>query len=243
MGFENIFSIWYNGYKVEVKRYKKMKKMNRFILWVCAIVLIVSSLVLGYTEAYAATKKTPAKPKIAVKVSDNEVTVTINKTKNATGYEIYIKNSDASSYEKIATIKKNGKAKRTYKLSDLQKGTYKIKVRAYNGNKFSKYSAVKTVEIKEDKYESVAYHFRNNNLLEQHFEKHGKEMGFETKEAYEKAASDVINNPKALFKTEAEDGDYVYYVEETNEFVVLSLDGFIRTYFLPSSGKKYFDRQ
>ena len=68
-------------------------------------------------------------------------------------------------------------------------------------------------------------------------------MGFGTKEAYEKAASDVINNHKALFKTEAEDGDYVYYVEETNEFVVLSLDGYIRTYFLPSSGKKYFDRQ
>ncbi len=55
-----------------------MKKMNRFILWVCAIVLIVSSLTLGYTEAYAATRKTPSKPKIAVKVSDNEVTVTIN---------------------------------------------------------------------------------------------------------------------------------------------------------------------
>ena len=134
-----------------------MKKMYRFSLVAIAMVLIVSSLALGYTEAYAATKKTPAKPKITVKVSDNEVTVTINKTKNAAGYEIFVKNSDAS--------------------------------------------------------------------------------------AYEKTASDVITNPKALFKTEAEDGDYVYYVEETNEFVVLSLDGFIRTYFLPSSGKKYFDRQ
>jgi hypothetical protein len=99
-----------------------MKKMNRFILWVCAIVLIVSSLVLGYTEAYAATKKTPAKPKITVKVSDNEVTVTINKTKNAAGYEIFVKNPDASAYEKTATIKMNGKAKRTYKLSVLLNG-------------------------------------------------------------------------------------------------------------------------
>lgn len=217
--------------------------MNRFILWVCAIVLIVSPLTLGYTEAYAATRKTPSKPKIAVKVSDNEVTVTINKTKNAAGYEIFVKNPDASAYEKTATIKMNGKAKRTYKLSNLQNGTYKIKVRAYNGNKFSRYSAVKTVVIETEKVKEFTYHFRNNNLLEQHFEKHGKEMGFETKEAYEKAASDVINNPKALFKNEAEDGDYVYYVEETNEFVVLSLDGYIRTYFLPYSGKKYFDRQ
>ena len=220
-----------------------MKKLNRFILMAIAMVLIVSSLVVGYTDTYAATKKTPAKPKITVKVSDNEVALTINKTKNAEGYEIFVRNPDASAYEKVATVKKNGKAKRTYKLSNLQNGTYKIKVRAYNGNKFSKYSAVKTVAIETEKVEEVTYHFRNNNLLEQHFEKHGKEMGFETKEAYEKAASDVINNPKALFKTEAEDGDYVYYVEETNEFVVLSLDGYIRTYFLPSSGKKYFDRQ
>jgi pyocin large subunit-like protein len=68
-------------------------------------------------------------------------------------------------------------------------------------------------------------------------------MGFDSRESYEKAASDVINNPKALHKTEAEDGDYVYYVEETNEFVVLSKDGYIRTYFLPSGGKKYYDRQ
>ena len=68
-------------------------------------------------------------------------------------------------------------------------------------------------------------------------------MGFSSREEYEKAASDVINNPKALHKTEAEDGDYVYYVEETNEFVVLSKDGYIRTYFLPSGGKKYYDRQ
>lgn len=87
------------------------------------------------------------------------------------------------------------------------------------------------------------YRFRNYKLLDQHYEKHGIEMGFANREDYEKAASDVINNPKALHKTESEDGDYVYYVEETNEFVVLSRDGYIRTYFLPSQGKKYYDRQ
>ena len=29
----------------------------------------------------------------------------------------------------------------------------------------------------------------------------------------------------------------------TNDFVVVSTDGFIRTYFRPDSGKSYFDRQ
>lgn len=98
-------------------------------------------------------------------------------------------------------------------------------------------------------YESsyVEYHFRNEKLLNQHFEKHGGEFsdyfGYETAEEYEKGASDVINNPDALYKTEAEDGDGVYYLESTNEFVILSTDGYIRTYFLPSSGINYFNRQ
>lgn len=93
----------------------------------------------------------------------------------------------------------------------------------------------------------VEYHFRNEKLLDQHFDKHGAEFaddfGYKDAEEYEKGASDVINDPDALHKTEAEDGDYVYYIEETNEFVVLSKDGYIRTYFRPNAGKKYYDRQ
>ena len=68
-------------------------------------------------------------------------------------------------------------------------------------------------------------------------------MGFATEEEYQKAASDVANNPDALHKLEKDDKDDVYYLEETNEFVVVSVDGFIRTYFCPDSGKKYFDKQ
>lgn len=88
-----------------------------------------------------------------------------------------------------------------------------------------------------------AYRFRSAKLLNQHYEKHGKEMGFDSAASYEAAAAAVITNPAALSKTEKEDGDMVYYVESTNEFVVLSTDGYIRTYFYPSAGKKYYDRQ
>ena len=91
--------------------------------------------------------------------------------------------------------------------------------------------------------EYVDYYFRNNRLLKDHFEKHGIEMGFESAADYEKAASDVINNSKVLHKTEEEDGDDVYYLEESNEFVVVSTDGYIRTYFNPSGGLDYFNRQ
>ncbi len=89
----------------------------------------------------------------------------------------------------------------------------------------------------------ITYRFRNNKLLTEHYEKHGIEMGFDSKESYEQAASDVINNPAALHKTEKEDNDFVYYVEESNEFVILSVDGYIRTYFNPSAGISYYNRQ
>ena len=72
---------------------------------------------------------------------------------------------------------------------------------------------------------------------------HGKEMGFSSSKEYEMSASDVVNDPDSLHKREKEDGDDIYYKEDTNEFVVVSTDGYIRTYFNPDSGKKCFDRQ
>ncbi|MDE7367952.1 MAG: hypothetical protein K2N24_11415 [Lachnospiraceae bacterium] len=85
--------------------------------------------------------------------------------------------------------------------------------------------------------------FRNSSLLDEHYEKHGKEMGFSSAEEYEQAAAAVVMNTSALHKIEAEDGDDVYYIESTNEFVVVSTDGYIRTYFKPNSGIDYYNRQ
>ena len=85
--------------------------------------------------------------------------------------------------------------------------------------------------------------FRNSDLLMQHYEKHGKDMGFSSAEEYEKAAAAVPADPSVLHKTEKDDGDDVYYIKETNEFVVVSTDGYIRTYFLPESGIRYFNKQ
>ncbi|MDE5770500.1 MAG: hypothetical protein K2I06_02560 [Ruminococcus sp.] len=104
-----------------------------------------------------------------------------------------------------------------------------------------------TTEYFTDNNNYVEYHFRNEKLLNQHFEKHGSEFyddfGYQNAQEYEKGASDVINNPDALFKYEAEDGDGVYYIEQSNEFVILSTDGYIRTYFRPSGRIDYFNRQ
>ena len=91
--------------------------------------------------------------------------------------------------------------------------------------------------------ELTDYGFRNKKLRDSHFDKHGIEMGFETVEDYIEAANRVISNPDALHKLEAEDNDHIYFIEETNEFVVLSQDGYIRTYYIANGGIDYFNRQ
>lgn len=88
-----------------------------------------------------------------------------------------------------------------------------------------------------------AFYFRKAELLQEHFDKHGAEFGYTSKDEYLEGANRVIASAEALHKLEAEDGDDVYYLEATNEFVIVSTDGYLRTYFKPEDGKAYFDRQ
>ena len=85
--------------------------------------------------------------------------------------------------------------------------------------------------------------FRSEELLREHYEKHGREMGFASPREYLAGANAVIRNSNVLHKKEKEDGDDVYYVEETNDFVIVSTDGYIRTYFRPEDGIAYYNRQ
>lgn len=82
--------------------------------------------------------------------------------------------------------------------------------------------------------------FRNNEFLMQHYDKHGSEMGCSSAEEYENKAAKVAQSSSALRKRQV-DGDTCYYINSTGEFVVVSNDGYIRTYFKAS--KAYFDKQ
>ena len=101
-------------------------------------------------------------------------------------------------------------------------------------------------ETAESTKKTVEYKFRNKDRLDEHYEKHGKEMGFKNAEAYRKAASDIINaagSDGVLSKYKSDgSGDMCFYVEATKEFVVLSNDGYIRTYYI-CSGINYYNRQ
>lgn len=88
----------------------------------------------------------------------------------------------------------------------------------------------------------VTYRFRDKSRLNEHYRKHGIEMGFSDAQSYEQAANAVAHDPQALHKLEKEDGDDVYYLESTDEIVFISQDGYIRTYFNPG-GIDYFNRQ
>ena len=98
-------------------------------------------------------------------------------------------------------------------------------------------------DLKVDNTAEFIYTFRKQSLFEQHFEKHGAEMGYSNKEDYLAGANRVINDPNSLHKTEEEDGDDIYYLESTNEIVFVSQDGYIRTYFNPSRGIDYYNKQ
>ena len=150
---------------------------------------------------------------------------TTKKTKKTKSSE-----TTADSTETVTTKKKNNKSdKKTTSAEDENVTTTTESV------------------FQSDDGSYVEYHFRSQKLLNQHFEKHGSEFegdfNYSTAKEYEKGASDVVNNSEALHKTEAEDGDGVYYIEDTNEFVILSKDGYIRTYFRPNDGINYYNRQ
>ena len=92
--------------------------------------------------------------------------------------------------------------------------------------------------------EQVWYTFRSQKLFDQHYEKHGAEFGDITQEEYLEMANELINSDsdRVLHKYSS-DNDYMYFDQDTEYFLVLSEDGYIRTFFIPSAGISYWNRQ
>ena len=108
------------------------------------------------------------------------------------------------------------------------------------------HTSVTTSETTASDGTEIVYNFRYEAYLEQHFEKHKEDTGCKTAEEYLLRANAVIENPRSLVGTEKpanedDGGDTVYYLEETNEIVFVSEDGYIRTYFKPQRRMDYFE--
>ena len=131
-----------------------MKKtiFTKAVTVILSLLLILSLFPVSRAEeASAATKA--GKPTVTVKANDDgkSATITIAKTKNAEGYKIMVLKPGAKKYVKLATVKKDGSAERTYTAKKLAAGEYKFKIRAYtkSGKKtvWGKYSKVVSVTV------------------------------------------------------------------------------------------------
>ena len=67
-----------------------------------------------------------------------------------------------------------------------------------------------------------------------HFQKHGAEFPFGSKEAYVRAAVEfVVSPPPGTLSVVQSDGDHVFYNPDENIFAVTNRQGKIRTFFRP----------
>lgn len=92
--------------------------------------------------------------------------------------------------------------------------------------------------------------FRTTKLLDEHFDKHvvkQMEFGPITKSAYlagaRKLYNSIADGQIVLTKSRTSDKATMFYKTDTNEFLSVSHDGFIKTYFKPTDGLKYWERQ
>ncbi len=106
---------------------------------------------------------------------------------------------------------------------------------------FINFDIHKSISTNSEPYISTLT-FRTDEYLQEHFEKHGRNMGFGSTDDYLHAANRVISNNKVLVKAQS-DSDTAYFLQSSGEFVVLSYDGYIRTYFIPEDGIEYFNKQ
>lgn len=106
----------------------------------------------------------------------------------------------------------------------------------------------KPAESSEPEEIKIEYYFRSEDQYIQHYEKHGHEFtpifGEITLEEYLQYANALIASDADDILTKYEDdGDFMYFRKSTEEFLVLSPDGYIRTYFIPTDGIDYWNRQ
>ena len=139
-----------------------MKKRYLSSLLVVSLTFMMFSQQLLFPVKAESTTEKPAKPVISVSEESDgtAVRITISPTERAEGYLIYMKSESDEKYKKIKTLKKDGTAKRTYTVKDLEDGTYSFKVKSYlktdSATIKSAYSKVKsiTIEAPEDDEET-----------------------------------------------------------------------------------------
>ena len=194
-----------------------MKRFAKFLSVLMTVITVVTALSVCGSAAV-----------IAPKLTETAVTLAVGDTCQL--YVNYATDSISwsSNKTKVAAVSKG-------KVTAKKVGTAVIT--AKHGTKKLKC----TVTVKSF---AAKYTFRSEKLFNDHFEKHGAEFGKITKDEYLELANRLIasSSDRVLHKTEA-DGDKLFFDQDTGYFLVLSEDGYIRTFFIPSAGINYWNRQ
>ena len=126
-----------------------MKKLKYILSAIVSIILLVSLMTFCNTTVMAATK-IPSTSISSIKVKNEAITVKWKKKSGITGYQIqYSTNSKFKKNNKKIKIK-NAKtvSKKITKLKASKK--YYVRIRTYQGKKYSKWSKVKSIKIPKE---------------------------------------------------------------------------------------------
>lgn len=99
--------------------------------------------------------------------------------------------------------------------------------------------------VPKEIYEPNPNSFQGGKTLQKHYDDHGSDFGSPSPQAYQEAAESLLKNSgKPGYETKTTpDGVERVYQESTNSFGSYNSDGSVRTFFKPSGGQKYWDRQ
>jgi pyocin large subunit-like protein len=87
--------------------------------------------------------------------------------------------------------------------------------------------------------------FASRQKLIDHYRKHGREFGTITMEQYLSGAQELRDRPSGgeILEASRPDGSVTRFDRASGDFIAFVRDGVIRTYFKPTDGERYYQRQ
>ena len=101
-------------------------------------------------------------------------------------------------------------------------------------------AASSKVLVEEFDTKEYKHTFYDIEAMTEHYAKHGRETHSKSMEDYLIKANNVLEDRACKTKT-IDNGDKLYYKQQTKEFVVVAKAGYIRTYFIAND--KYYYQQ
>lgn len=86
----------------------------------------------------------------------------------------------------------------------------------------------------------------NKKTLDKHFHEHRENLGLNSKEAYVAHAvkfANVVDKKNCVSFVDGKTGSTYKYNKVTNEFAIITADGYIVTYYKPDKGYDYYKSQ